>query len=224
LFDILYEDNHLLVVDKPAGLLVQGDATKDACLLDHARSYIAARYCKPGRVFVAAAHRLDRPVSGVLVIARTGKAAARLADAFRTGRVGKEYLAVVHRGPRDDAGEVESWLAKDRRGNRVSSHPSAIPGAKRGHTRYRVLCRASDRSLLALEPVTGRSHQLRVHLSDLGCPVFGDLRYGPGPGLGSRILLHCRRLEIPHPIGGAARAFDAPVPAAWAEHMKNLSE
>ena len=214
---ILYEDNHLLVVNKAAGVLVQGDATGDPCLLDHARSYLAARYAKPGGVFVSAVHRLDRPVSGVVVMARTSKAAARLADAFRRGRVDKEYLAVVHGAPPRDSGEIETWLRKDGKTNRVTSHGSAIPGSKHAISRFRILDSAAGRSLVALELVTGRSHQLRVHLQTLGCPVVGDLRYGPGPALGPRILLHCARMVVPHPIGGAPHEFKAPLPD-WAEH------
>ena len=223
-FTILFEDNHLLVVDKPAGLLVQGDATGDPCLLDLARVDLAARHGKPGGVFIAAAHRLDRPVSGVVVLARTSKAAGRLAAAFRTGRVDKEYVAVVHHGPADEAGEVKSWLRKDVRTNRVTSHGTEVPGARWAHTRYRVLVRAGDRCLISVVPVTGRSHQLRVHLQGLGCPIFGDLRYGPGPGLGPRILLHCRRVVVPHPIGGAPAAFEASPPPAWADHVKDLCD
>lgn len=215
---VLYEDNHLLVVNKAAGVLVQGDATGDPCLLDHARSYLAERYNKPGGVFIAAAHRLDRPVSGVVVLARTTKAAARLAEAFRDGRVEKEYLAVVHRAPPQDSGEIETWLLKDGKTNRVTSHLSAVPGSKRAISRYRILDRADGRSLVALELVTGRSHQLRVHLQTLGCPVVGDLRYGPGPALGPRILLHCAHMVVPHPIGGAQHEFRARLPDAWAEH------
>lgn len=221
-FEILFEDNHLLVVAKPAGLLVQGDATGDPCLLDHARSDLKARYRKPGAVFLAAAHRLDRPVSGVVVLARTSKAAARLAEAFRARRVEKEYRAIVHGAPPSDAGEVESWLLKDPSANLVTSHAEMLPGAKSALTRYRVLAAEDGRSLLSLEPVTGRSHQLRVHLKELGCPVVGDLRYGPGPGLGAGILLHCLRLVVPHPIGGAAQTFEVPVPASWRAHAGAL--
>ena len=214
---VLHEDNHLLIVEKPAGTLVQGDATGDPCLLDIAREYIAARYDKPGRVFIAAAHRLDRPVSGVLVLARTSKAASRLAESFRTGKVEKEYLAVVHGAPSEGEGEVRSWLLKDRRTNMVSSSDSVVPGGKLAHTRYRVLARSDESALVALEPVTGRSHQLRVHMRDLGCPIVGDLRYGPGPGLGSCILLHCRRISVPHPVGGRMMGFVAPLPSVWNE-------
>jgi 23S rRNA pseudouridine1911/1915/1917 synthase len=220
--DILFEDNHLLVVAKPAGLLVQGDATGDPCLLDHARGYLKARYCKPGGVFVAAVHRLDRPVSGVVVLARTSKAAGRLSEAFRVRRVEKEYRAIVHGAPPSAAGEVRSWLAKDPRTNVVTSFQDERPGAKTAHTRYRLLRTAGGRSLLSLEPVTGRSHQLRVHARDLGCPVFGDLRYGPGPALGAAILLHCLRVVVPHPIGGAAMAFEAPIPGPWRTHATGL--
>jgi len=217
-FDILHEDNHLLVVAKPAGLLVQGDATGDPCLLDHARSYLAARYDKPGRVFIAAAHRLDRPVSGVVVLARTSKAAGRLSDAFRTRRVEKEYVAVVQGRPDADSGEVQNWLLKDARANRVTAVPEGTVGAKQARTRYTLLSEAGHRSLVSVEPITGRSHQLRVHLAGLGCPVVGDLRYGEGPGLGAGILLHCRRITLPHPIGGAASTFEAPLPALWRDH------
>jgi len=223
-FEVLHEDNHLLAVDKPAGILVQGDATGDDTLLDHARAYIAARYSKTGGVFVAAAHRLDRPVSGVVVLARTSKAAGRLAEAFRQRKVEKEYLAVVHGRPPHAVGEVETWLRKDPGTNCVTSHADEVPGSKSAHTRYRLLRTVADRSLVVLEPVTGRSHQLRVHLQGLGCPVVGDLRYGPGPGLGPMILLHCRRIGIPHPIGGAPISFEAPTPPAWRDLAKDLLE
>ncbi|MFH1533114.1 MAG: RluA family pseudouridine synthase [Pseudomonadota bacterium] len=223
-FEVLYEDNHLLVVDKRAGVLVQGDATGDDTLLDHARTYIAARCGKTGGVFVAAAHRLDRPVSGVVVLARTSKAASRLADAFRRGVVGKEYVAVVHGRPPAAAGEVKTWLLKDPGTNRVTSHAGEVPGSKCAHTRYRLLRAVGDRCLVALEPVTGRSHQLRVHLQVLGCPVVGDLRYGPGPGLGPMILLHCRQIGIPHPIGGATVRFEAPIPTPWLKVAGDLLE
>lgn len=212
---ILHEDNHLLVVNKPPGIGVQGDASGDACLLDLAKTWLVERRGRPGRVFLAAAHRLDRPVSGVLVLARTGKAAGRLSAAFREGRVHKEYLAVVHGAPREPEGEVRSYLRKDPARNRVTFTPEPLPGAREAVTRYRLLVPGEGRSLVSLEPVTGRSHQLRVHLASLGCPVVGDLRYGPGPALGPGILLHCRRLEIPHPVGGLPQVFEAAVPAWW---------
>ena len=213
---ILYEDNHCLAVDKPAGRLVQADATGDATLLDDAKSYIQEKYGKPGNVYLASLHRLDRPVSGAVLFARTSKAAKRLADAFRRGAVEKLYLALVAGVPVSRSEECVDWLRKDEAANRVHITEPGAPGAKEARLRYKVLGDAADgRAWLAVWLQTGRTHQIRVQLAQLGCPVVGDLRYGHGPKLGHWIALHAWQLTFPHPTRQEPVTVTAPVPTAW---------
>ncbi len=215
---ILYEDNHCLAVDKPAGRLVQADATGDATLLDDAKAYIQEKYGKPGNVYLASLHRLDRPVSGAVLFARTSKAAKRLADAFRRGAVEKRYLALVAGAPASRTGQCVDWLRKDEAANRVHVTEPGAPGAKEARLRYEVWGDAAGgRAWLAVWLQTGRPHQIRVQLARLGCPVVGDLRYGHGRGLklGHWIALHAWRLTFPHPTRQEPVTVTAPVPAAW---------
>jgi len=214
---VLFEDNHLLALHKPAGLLVQGDRSGDPTLLDAARDYLREAYAKPGNVYVGLVHRLDRNVSGVVLLARTSKAAGRLAAAFREGRVGKHYLAVVHGAPPADDGELEAWLASraDSRGvTRAAVAP--FPGAKEALLRYRVRERRAGLSLVEVELVTGRRHQIRAQLALSGCPLLGDVKYGAPAGLPDhRLGLHASRLELAHPVGGRPLAITAPTDGTW---------
>lgn len=201
---VVHADNHVLLVGKPASQPTVPDESGDESVLDRARAWVKATYGKPGEVFLAVVHRLDRPVSGLLLFGRTSKGASRLSEALREHRVEKRYRAVVLGGPRDEAGTVEHWLAKDHARNRVSVVRAHTEGARPARTEWRVLERAVDRTLIELVPVTGRPHQLRVALASLGCPIVGDLRYGARDPLGDRsIALHARRLAFPHPVGGA---------------------
>ena len=214
---ILHEDNHLLVVAKPAGLLVQGDRSGDPTLLEAARAYLKEKYAKPGNVYLGLVHRLDRNVSGVVVLARTSKAAARLAEQFRGGTVTKVYLAVVEGVPEPPAGELRSWLAAkgDRRGV-TRAVPKPFPGSKEDHLRYHVRKSARDQALVEIRPVTGRRHQIRAQLALAGHPLLGDLKYGAmGRFSGHRIALHAFRLEIAHPVGGRPLAFETDPPGDW---------
>lgn len=213
---ILHEDNHLLVVVKPAGLLAQGDSSGDVTLLDLCKADLKARFDKPGNVYLGLVHRLDRPVSGVMVLARTSKAAARLSEQFRGAQVSKTYRAVVEGAPPAVEGELVGHLAAEGdRDGRTRWSPAPFPGSREAHLLYRVLAAAGGKSLLEVRPQTGRRHQIRVQLASAGCPVTGDVKYGaPVPLPDRSVALHAWRLELTHPVGGAALVFTAPVPDA----------
>ena len=197
--DILYEDNHLLALCKPAGVLTMGDDTGDVTMVDIARDYLRVKYAKPGNVFLGVVHRLDRPVSGVLLFARTSKAAARLSDQFRRNAVQKTYRAIVDGTSAASEVELTHWLLKDRNANVVSVVDEGVSGAKKCVLRYRVAQRQNGVLHLDIEPQTGRSHQIRVQLSACGLPIVGDGKYGSAIRRGGRISLHATRLEIQHP-------------------------
>ncbi len=214
---VIYEDNHLLVVDKPAGLLAQGDHSGDHTLVAAAAAYLKEAYAKPGNVYVGLVHRLDRNVSGVVVLARTSKAAGRLSSQFRAGAVHKTYLAVVSGVPEPDRGEVVSWLAAtgDRRGV-TRAAATAFPGARESRLRYDVTATDGRFALAEIKPTTGRRHQIRVQLAQLGCPLLGDIKYGSAWRLADhRLALHASRLTIKHPVGGRDLVFEAPLPRDW---------
>jgi 23S rRNA pseudouridine1911/1915/1917 synthase len=216
---ILHEDNHLLVVVKPAGLLAQGDSTGDVTLLDLCKADLKSRYGKPGNVYLGLVHRLDRPVSGVMVLARTSKAASRLSEQFRSAQVRKTYRAVVEGAPPADEGELIGHLAAEGdQDGRTRWSATPFPGSREACLLYRVLAAAAGKSLLEVRPQTGRRHQIRVQLAKAGCPVTGDMKYGAPSALPDRsVALHAWRLELAHPVGGGALVFTAPVPdsAPW---------
>ncbi|UCE02662.1 MAG: RluA family pseudouridine synthase [Candidatus Latescibacterota bacterium] len=214
--DVLYEDNHLLGVCKPAGLLVQGDRTGDPTLVDAVSDYLRQRWAKPGRVYVGVVHRLDRPASGVLLLARTSKAAARLSEHFRRGLVHKRYVALVERAPQPPRGTLEHHLVKDPATNRTRvTHPGA-PGARFARLHYRTIETRAAGALVEVELETGRSHQIRVQLADVGAVIVGDVRYGSKRQLGPMIALHATRLEVAHPTRDERVRLEAPLPASWA--------
>lgn len=204
---VLLADNHVLAVEKPAGLPTVPDASGDESLLERARAWVARVKAKPGPAFLGVVQRLDRPVSGVVLFARTSKAARRLTEAFRSRAVEKTYWGVGEGEPPTAEGVLEQWLLKDREANRVRVLPGERPGARLARTRWRVLrVRGSGRGrrvLLELRPETGRPHQLRVAAAHLGCPLAGDLRYGASVPLSDRsIALHARELVLAHPTRG----------------------
>lgn len=212
--DVLYEDNHLLVVNKPAGLLAQGDQTGDPPLADVAARYLKEKYNKPGAVFVGVVHRLDRPVSGVVVLARTSKALSRMNRLFGMRETAKTYLALTARRPERDEGRLVHWLKKDETRNKVSVHDSAIPGAVQAELSYRVLRRVSHGWLIQVNPLTGRPHQIRAQLATLGATIIGDVKYGGPPAPDYRgIYLHAWKLAFTHPVRKEPMSFTAPLPA-----------
>lgn len=211
--DVIHCDNHLLVVNKPACVPTVPDESGDANLLDLARAWVEREFDKPGRAFLAVVHRLDRPVSGVLCFARTSKGADRLGAQFRDRTARKLYLGVVLGQPRGERGVVEHELFKDRAKNRVEIVRAPCEGSKSARTDWRVMEQRAGLSLLALEPHTGRPHQLRVACRSLGTPLVGDLKYGAREPLPDKsIALHARRLELTHPTTRVELAFEAPVP------------
>ena len=214
---VIFEDNHLLAVAKPAGLLVQGDVSGDPSLVDVARAYLKEKYDKPGNVYVGLVHRLDRNVSGVVVLARTSKAAARLSAAFRDNHADKSYLAVCAGMPAPAAGELRHWLAAkgDQDGvTRVADGP--FEGAREAVLEYRVLEAGTGYSLVEVRPITGRRHQIRAQLARAGHPLLGDVKYGSARRLPDhRVALHARALTVPHPVGGRPLEISCPVPADW---------
>lgn len=218
---ILFEDNHLLAVNKPPGLLAQGDSSGDASLIDWARAYRKESRGKPGNVYIGLVHRLDRPVSGVVVLALTSKAASRLSQQFRDGLVEKHYLAAVERLPDSpidaglDHGVWEDRLQKDRSANRSAAADDEDESGKLARTAWRRLERKDPLWLLELHPLTGRSHQLRVQTSSRGLIIVGDRKYGSQRKFADGIALHAARLRIEHPTKRETMEFAAPVPAAW---------
>lgn len=226
---VLFSDNHLLAVAKPAGLPTVPDASGDESLLERAKAWVKREKGKPGAVYLGVVHRLDRPVSGVVVFARTSKAAARLSEAFRGRTVEKRYWGVSAREPREVAGELEQWLLKDHERNRVRVVEGERPGALLARTRWRLLATegsgAARRVLLELVPETGRPHQLRVAAATLGCPLLGDLKYGASEPLPDQsVALHARELVLPHPTRAeSVRLLCAP-PALAPWHFGALEE
>ncbi len=214
---VLYHDNHLLAVDKPAGMPTVPDASGDENLLDSARAWVEREYKKPGRAFLGVVHRLDRPVSGVVLFARTSKAAKRLTAAFRERRVEKVYQGIATDDLPEEEGTIEHWLKKDRDKNVVASFAEPVDGAQRAVTHWRVLERAREggelRVLVELRPETGRPHQLRAAMAALGAPLLGDRKYGARRALPDRrIALHALELAVAHPTRGETVRFTAPAP------------
>lgn len=203
---VLYEDNHLIAVNKPAGYLSQGDQTGDLTVMDLAKEYIKVRYGKPGDVFLGSIHRLDRPVSGVILFARTSKALTRMTELFRERKVTKKYWAVVAEQPSPIEGRLTGFIYKDAKKNVSKVLPKANSnrhqGAKEAILDYRILGRVGTNVLLEVTPLTGRSHQIRVQLADqLNCPIHGDLKYGyRQANEDGNINLHSRSLEFLHPV------------------------
>ena len=195
---ILFEDNHLLVVEKPENLPVQADASGDADLLSVCKAYVKETYHKPGEVYLGLVHRLDRPVGGVMVFARTSKAAARLTAQFQDRTAHKRYVAIVD-GSAPACGECVDWLLKDEATNTTRVVKEGTPGAKKAILRYRTLARENGTSLLDVELLTGRPHQIRVQLSSRNLPIVGDMRYHPHAKPGTQIRLWAYTLTIKHP-------------------------
>ncbi len=216
-FSILYEDNHLLIVDKPAGLPSMGVAAGKPSLLVAAKQYIRDTYNKPGNVYLGTVSRLDAPVTGVLVFARTSKAAARLNEQFRSHRVEKIYWAIVAGRIDPPAGECVDYLRKDERHRKMHICGAETPEAQQARLRYRTLHRFDEHTLLQVQLETGRKHQIRLQLSHRGHPIVGDRKYGSEDKFPAGIALHARRLVVRHPTQERDVEVVAALPKSWAK-------
>jgi len=211
---VLCEDNHVLGVYKPGGILVQGDRTGDVTLLDMAKDYLKHKYEKPGKVFLGLVHRIDRPVSGVVLFARTSKAASRLATEFRLRRADKTYLAIVSGVVSERSGELIGYIERTHLRSRMAPEPSER--AKESHLTFRRLATKKQMSLLEVKPTTGRHHQIRLQLTDWGHYIIGDLKYrAPEPLDDKTIALHATRLVVKHPVKDETITLEAPPPNTY---------
>lgn len=211
--DILYEDNHLIAVNKRAGDIVQVDETGDEPLDEKVKKYIAQKYNKPNGAFLGVVHRLDRPVSGVILFAKTSKALDRMNQLFKTRQIRKTYYAVVRNKPEPEYGDLVHWLVKNQQKNVTKAHGHEVPGSMRSELHYRLVGEANGYYLIEVNPITGRPHQIRVQLSTLNCPIVGDNKYGyPRGSLRRSISLHARKLQFIHPVKNEPVEIKAPLP------------
>ena len=220
--EVVYEDNHIIIVNKQSGEIVQGDKTGDRPLSDIVKDYIKEKYAKPGAVFLGVVHRLDRPVWGLVVFARTSKALSRLNRMFAEGEVHKTYWAIVRRegvrseGVRSEGDgwqTLEHWLVRNEKQNKSYAYDHEKPNAKKAVLKYRVLSHSDNYSLLEVQLLTGRHHQIRCQLAAMGCPIKGDLKYGaPRSNPDGSISLLSRRVEFVHPVSKETIIAEAPLP------------
>lgn len=223
--DVIYEDNHIIIVSKRAGDIVQGDKTGDTPLSETVKLYIKDTCHKPGDVFLGVVHRLDRPVSGLVVFARTSKALSRLSEMFRTRSVRKTYWAIVGNQPPQSEGTLTHWLTRNPKNNTARAYEREVPGSKQAVLDYRVIVRSDRYWLLEVNLHTGRHHQIRCQLAKMGCPIRGDLKYGAPRSLpDGGISLHARRVSFEHPVSHLPIDVTAPVPdePLWQAFVKSL--
>jgi len=213
MFEILFEDNHIIAVNKRSSDLAQGDKSGDTSLDSIIKEYIAEKYGKPGEAFLGVVHRLDRPVSGVIVYARTSKSLQRLNELFRTNQVKKTYLAIVKERPPEDQATITHYLRKNEKQNKTYVYNKEVKGSKKASLTYRLAGRSDRYYLLEIELHTGRHHQIRAQLACIGCPVKGDLKYGyDRSNEDGSISLMARRLEFMHPVKKQNIVITAPLP------------
>ncbi len=211
--DVLYEDNHLIAINKRAGDLVQVDDTGDESLEDKVKKYLAQKYNKPNSAFLGVPHRLDRPVSGIVLFAKTSKALARVNAIFKGREMHKMYYAVVRNRPQPEAGSLVHWLLKNQQKNVTKAYNHEVTGSLRSELNYKLAGELNGYYLIEVDPITGRPHQIRVQLATLGCPIVGDNKYGyPRGSLKNSISLHARKLQFIHPVTKEPVSIIAPVP------------
>lgn len=212
--EVIYEDNHLIVVNKAPGEIVQGDKTGDQPLVETVRLWLKEKYNKPGNVFCGVVHRLDRPVGGLVIFAKTSKALTRMNEMFRNGEVHKTYWALTRNLPPEPEGELKGYIRTIEKTNKSLYYPLPREGAKEARLRYRLLGSSERYHLLEVELLTGRKHQIRVQLASMGCPIKGDLKYGDKrSNPDGSISLMARHIEFIHPVSKEKISLTAPVPA-----------
>ncbi len=211
---VVYEDNHIIVVNKTASEIVQGDKTGDTPLSETVKQYLKEKYNKPGNVFIGVTHRLDRPVSGLVVFAKTSKALARLNDMFRLGEVKKTYWAIVKERPQTEEDELVHWLVRNEKQNKSYAYDKEVKNAKKAILHYQLIAHSQNYHLLEVDLKTGRHHQIRCQLAKMGCPIKGDLKYGsPRSNPDGSICLHARSIRFIHPVSKEEINLTAPVPS-----------
>ena len=211
---VVYEDNHIIVVNKTASEIVQGDKTGDTPLSETVKQYLKEKYNKPGNVVLGVTHRLDRPVSGLVVFAKTSKALSRLNDMFRNSEVKKTYWAIVRNRPQELEGELTNWLVRNEKQNKSYAYDKEVKDSKKAVLCYKTIGHSQNYHLLEVDLKTGRHHQIRCQLAKMGCPIKGDLKYGsPRSNPDGSICLHARRIAFVHPVSKESIEIEAPVPS-----------
>jgi len=221
--DVLFEDNHIIAINKKPSQLVQGDKTNDEPLSEIVKKYIKAKYNKPGEVFLGVVHRLDRPVSGIVLFAKTSKALTRLNELFRNKNIQKTYWAIVKNQPKKQEDRLINYLVKNEKTNKSKAFNEERKDALRSELSYKVIGKTDNYYLLEVLPITGRHHQIRVQLSHMGCPIKGDLKYGfDRSNKDASIHLHARKIEFMHPVKNEPIIIEAqpPVDPIWCSIMK----
>ena len=210
---VVYEDNHLIIINKSASEIVQGDKTGDTPLSETVKQYLKEKYNKPGNVFIGVTHRLDRPVSGLVIFAKTSKALPRLNEMFKSSEVKKTYWAIVKNAPTEPEGELVHYLVRNEKQNKSYAYDKEVPNSKRAVLNYRLIGRSENYFLLEIDLKTGRHHQIRCQLAKIGCTIKGDLKYGaPRSNPDASICLHARHVDFIHPVSKELISVDAPVP------------
>lgn len=210
---VVYEDNHIIIVSKRSGEIVQGDKTGDRTLADDVKQYIKEKYAKPGNVFLGVVHRLDRPVWGLVVFAKTSKALSRLNDMFRTGDVHKTYWAITQNCPAEPEATLTDWIRRNEKQNKSYAYDREVPNSKKAMLHYKVIGRSDNYTLVEVNLMTGRHHQIRCQLSNIGCPIKGDLKYGARrSNPDGSISLLARRIEFVHPVSKEHITVEASLP------------
>lgn len=223
---IVYEDNHVIIASKRSGEIVQGDKTGDRTLADDVKEYIKEKYAKPGNVFLGVTHRLDRPVWGLVVFAKTSKALARLNDMFRNGEVHKTYWAICQNAPAEPEATLTHWITRNEKQNKSYAYDREVPGSKKAVLHYRTISRSEHYTLVEIELMTGRHHQIRCQLAKIGCSIKGDLKYGARrSNPDGSISLLARKVEFIHPVSKERICVESQVPDdnLWSEISGNLS-
>lgn len=213
---VVYEDNHIIIVNKTASEIVQGDKTGDTPLSETVKEYLKEKYQKPGNVFIGVTHRLDRPVSGLVLFAKTSKALSRLNEMFKRGEVKKTYWAVVKNRPAQEEGTLSHWMVRNEKQNKSYAYDKEKPGSKHAILDYRLIAASDNYFLLEVDLKTGRHHQIRCQLAKMGCPIKGDLKYGfARSNPDGSICLHARRISFIHPVSKEQITVEAPLPLSF---------